>query len=57
MASIFGSTYAREQLFLTMKLTKTKLRVQLSDEHLRDFMLLSSSKLSYELQKLLKKAT
>ena len=55
MASIIGSTYAREQLFLTIKLTKTKLRAQLYDEHLRNIMLLSSSKLSRKLQKLSKK--
>ena len=42
-ASIFGSTYACEQLFSTMKLTKTKLVAQPTDEHLQDVMLLSSS--------------
>ena len=43
MASIFGGTYACEQIFLTMKLTKTKLRAQPTDEHWQDFVLLSSS--------------
>ena len=43
MASIFGSTYVGERLFSTMKLTKTNLRAQSTDEHLRDVMLLSSS--------------
>ena len=43
MASIFGSTYAGEQLFSTIKLTKTKLVAQPTDEYLQDVMLLSSS--------------
>ena len=43
MASIFGTTYVCEQLFSTMKLTKTKLGAQPTDEHLQDVMLLSSS--------------
>ena len=43
MASIFDSTYACEQLFSTMKLAKTKLAAQPTDEHLQDVMLLSSS--------------
>ena len=45
---------ACEQLFSSMKLTKTKLRVQLIDEHLQDVMLLF---LSSELQKTFKKTT
>ena len=43
MASIFGSTYACEQLFSTMKLTTTKLAAQPTDKYLQDVMLLSSS--------------
>ena len=43
MASVFGSTYACKQLFSTMKLTKTKLGAQLTDEHLQDAMFLFSS--------------
>ena len=43
MASIFGSTYACKQLFSTMKLAKTKLPAQPTDEHLQDVALLSSS--------------
>ena len=43
MASIFGSTYACKQLFSTMKLTKTKLGAQPTDEHLQGAMLLFSS--------------
>ena len=43
MASMFGSTYACEQLFSTINLTKTKLGAQPTDEHLQDAMLLSSS--------------
>ena len=43
MASIFGNTYVCEQLFSTMKLTKTKLGAQPTDEHLQDIVLLSSS--------------
>ena len=42
-ASIFGSTYPCEQLFSTMKLTKSKLGAQPTDEHLQDVTLLSSS--------------
>ena len=43
MASIFGNSYVYKQLFSTMKLTKTKLGAQPTDEHLQDVMLLSSS--------------
>ena len=39
IASIFGSTYACEQLFSTTKQTKTKLGTQATDEHLQDVML------------------
>ena len=43
MPSIFGSTCACEQLFLTMKLAKIKLVAQPTDENVQDVMLLSSS--------------
>ena len=41
---MFGGIYACEILFSTMKLTKTKLGAQPTDEHLQDGMLLSSLK-------------
>ena len=34
MTSLFGSTYCCEQFFSKMKLTKTRCRSQLTDEHL-----------------------
>ena len=43
VASISGRTYACEHLFSTMKLTKTNLGAQPTDEHLQEVMLLSSS--------------
>ena len=52
MASMFGSTYTCEQLFSSMKLAKSKLRTQLTDDHLQDVMILASSNLSPDLQKL-----
>ena len=39
----FGSSYCCEQLFSRMKLTKSKSRVQLTDGHLNDILLLSVS--------------
>ena len=36
MASMFGGTYTCEQLFSTMKFTKSKLRSRISDAYLED---------------------
>jgi len=52
MASVFGSTYKCEQVFSSMKFNKSKLRTQVTDEHLQDVVLLASSNLPPELQKL-----
>ena len=52
MTSMFGSTYVCEQLFSSMKITKSKLRTRLHDGHLQDVMLLSSSNLKPNLDKL-----
>ena len=52
MASMFGSTYVYEQLFSSMKVTKSKLRTQLNDGHLQDIILLFTSNLTAELHKL-----
>ena len=41
MASMFGSTYTCEQLFSTMKFTKSKLRLRISNSHLEDVLLLA----------------
>ena len=40
MVSMFGSTYVCEQLFSSMKVTKSKLRTQLNDGDLQDILLL-----------------
>ena len=52
MASMFGSTYVCEQLFSSMKVTKSKLRTQLNDSHLQDIILLATSNLTPDLHKL-----
>ena len=46
MASMFGNTYVGEQLFSSMKVTKSKLRIQLNDGHLQDILLLATSNLT-----------
>ncbi|KAG0713476.1 General transcription factor II-I repeat domain-containing protein 2 [Chionoecetes opilio] len=43
IGAIFGSTYCCEQLFSKMKYTKSRIRSQLSDRHLNDILLLSTS--------------
>ncbi|XP_076062397.1 general transcription factor II-I repeat domain-containing protein 2-like [Oratosquilla oratoria] len=43
IVAMFGSTYCCEQLFSKMKYTKSHLRSQLSDRHLNDIILLSTS--------------
>ncbi|CAF87089.1 unnamed protein product, partial [Tetraodon nigroviridis] len=42
MLSMFGSTYLCEQLFSSMKMTKTSHRRRLTDEHLRSILRISS---------------
>jgi hypothetical protein len=46
VASLFGSTYSCEQLFSRMKLTKSKTRAQLTDNHLEDVLMLSCSSIT-----------
>ena len=46
MATIFGSTYTFEQLFSTMKFTKSKPRSRIFYAHLEGVLLLASSDLS-----------
>ena len=46
---MFGSTYCCEQLFSKMKYTKSHLRSQLSDRHLNDILLLSTSSIDVTL--------
>ena len=41
MASMLGSAHVCEQLFLSIKVTKSKLRTKLSDGHLQDVLLTS----------------
>ena len=43
ISSMFGSTYVCEQLFSSVKVTKSKLRTQLNDGHLEDDILLATS--------------
>ena len=43
MASVFGSTYVCEQLFSKMKLTKSKMRTSLTDDHLNATLRLATS--------------
>ena len=52
MASMLGSTYTCKQVFLTMKFTKSKLRSLISDALLEDVLLLASSDLSPDVEKL-----
>ncbi|KAG0718983.1 General transcription factor II-I repeat domain-containing protein 2 [Chionoecetes opilio] len=50
---MFGSTYCCEQLFLKMKYTKSRIRSQLSDRHLKDILLLSTSPIDPDIESLL----
>ena len=52
MASMFGRTCACEQLFSSMKVTKSKLRTKLNDGHLQDVILLATSNLTPDHNKL-----
>jgi hypothetical protein len=55
MACIFGSTYVCEQLFSKMKFTKNKYRTRLTDSHLNDILYISSSSMTANIDKLVKK--
>ena len=52
--SLFGSTYTCEQVFSKMKYTKNHLRTRLRDDHLDDILLLSSTNISPDVDKLCK---
>ena len=52
--AIFGSTYCCEQLFSKMKYTKNCLRTQLSDQHLNNILILSTSSFQPDITKLCK---
>ena len=52
MASMFGSTYTCEQFFSTRKFTKSKLRSRISDANLENILLLASSDLLPDVEKL-----
>jgi hypothetical protein len=52
IAAMFGSTYRCEQLFSSMKNTKSKLRTRLTDSHLNDILLLTSSSLQPDIASL-----
>ena len=52
MTSLFGSTYSCEQLFSKLKHTKSKLRAALTDGHLDNVLLLTSTSLPPNIEKL-----
>ena len=52
VASMFGSTYECEQLFSSIKVTKSKFRTQLNNGYLQDVVLLATSNLTLNLNKL-----
>ncbi|XP_076059507.1 general transcription factor II-I repeat domain-containing protein 2-like [Oratosquilla oratoria] len=53
IVAMFGSTYCCEQLFFKMKYMKSHLRSQLSDRHLNDILLLSTSTIEPDMEILL----
>ncbi|XP_076034518.1 general transcription factor II-I repeat domain-containing protein 2-like [Oratosquilla oratoria] len=53
IVAMFGRTYCCEQLFSKMKYTKSHLRSQLSDRHLNDILLLSTSTIEPDMEILL----
>ncbi|XP_076061513.1 general transcription factor II-I repeat domain-containing protein 2-like [Oratosquilla oratoria] len=53
IVGMFGSTYYCEQLFSKMKYTNAHLRSQLSDRHLNDILLLSTSTIEPDMEILL----
>uniref|UniRef100_A0A0L8I0Q3 HAT C-terminal dimerisation domain-containing protein n=1 Tax=Octopus bimaculoides TaxID=37653 RepID=A0A0L8I0Q3_OCTBM len=52
VASLFGSTYQCEQLFSKLKQTKNNLRTRLTDNHLDNILLLASTSLKPNIEKL-----
>ena len=53
IVAVFGGTYCCEQFFFKMKYTKYRLRSLLSDRHLNDIILLSSSSIEPDIEVLL----
>ena len=53
IVAMFGSTYCCEQLFSKMRHTKSRLRSKLSDCHLNDIFLLSTSSIEPDIQALI----
>ncbi|KAG0720046.1 General transcription factor II-I repeat domain-containing protein 2 [Chionoecetes opilio] len=53
IVAMFGSTYSCEQLFKKMKYTKSCIQSQLSDRHLNDILLLSTSSIDPDIESLL----
>ena len=53
IVAMFGGTYCCEQLFSKMKYTKSRLRSLLSDRHLNNILLLSSSSIKPDIEILL----
>lgn len=51
--SVFGTTYRCEQTFSLLKFAKSKYRSNLSDEHLRDTLLIQQTKLEPQFDKIL----
>ena len=49
---MFGSSYCCEQLFSKIKYTKSRIRSQLSDRHLNDILLLSTSSTDSDIESL-----
>jgi hypothetical protein len=52
--AMFGSTYRCEKLFSTMKYAKNKFRSRLTDEHLRDILVISDSDIEPDFDALMK---
>jgi len=52
--SSFGSTYVCEKVFLDLNYVKNKYRTSLTEQHICDLLLLSTSDLSPNISKLLK---
>ena len=54
IASLFGSTYICESTFSFMKLTKSRLRSRLTDEHLRDILRTATSSIGADIELIVK---
>ena len=54
MASLFGSTYCCEQFFSKVKLTKTRCRSQLTEEHLTSQLRVATTSVKADIDKLYK---